>query len=203
MCTCLYGWMLNLPIIYYKLFFFVPPRYLLIDQFDIFIKIMHNVYYTNFLLRKIKFVILRPKYHGYTILGGILPNMLFFSLLTMNSSSFNAHDSWNKINVHYTMGVKCFMFNVLPFQFCNDWHDKLFFAIVVYFVFNVFSCQLCNNGHNQMLFANGNIKFLGTYTRCRATIFKECPHYHGHKGNPRATPNTCSTIGERALVILV
>ena len=38
---------------------------------------------------------------------------------------------------------------------------------------------------------------------CRAPLLEECPQHHGHKGDPRVTPGTCGTIGERAQVILV
>ena len=38
---------------------------------------------------------------------------------------------------------------------------------------------------------------------CRTTLLEECPQDHGHRGNPRITPRTCGTIGERAQVILV
>jgi hypothetical protein len=38
---------------------------------------------------------------------------------------------------------------------------------------------------------------------CCAPLYKECPKYHGHKGNPGVTPGTCDAIGERAQVTLV
>ena len=38
---------------------------------------------------------------------------------------------------------------------------------------------------------------------CRAPLYKECAQHHGYKGDPRLTPGTCGTIGERAQVILV
>ena len=38
---------------------------------------------------------------------------------------------------------------------------------------------------------------------CRAPLHKEYPKHHGHKGDPRVTPGTCGTVGERAQGILV
>ena len=40
-------------------------------------------------------------------------------------------------------------------------------------------------------------------TPCRTPLLEECPQHHGHKGDPGVMPGTCSTIGERAQVILV
>jgi hypothetical protein len=41
------------------------------------------------------------------------------------------------------------------------------------------------------------------YRHCCAPLLEECPKHHGHKGDPRMTPGTCSAVGERAQVIMV
>ena len=33
---------------------------------------------------------------------------------------------------------------------------------------------------------------------CRAPFLEECPKYRGHKRDPKVTPETCDTVGERA-----
>ena len=38
---------------------------------------------------------------------------------------------------------------------------------------------------------------------CHAPLHEECLQHDGHKGDPRVTPGTCGTMGERAQVILV
>ena len=38
---------------------------------------------------------------------------------------------------------------------------------------------------------------------CCAPLHKECPKYHGPKGDPGVTPRTCGAVGDWAQVILV
>jgi hypothetical protein len=38
---------------------------------------------------------------------------------------------------------------------------------------------------------------------CCTPLYEECLKYHGHKGDPRMTPETCSAGGERAQVSIV
>ena len=38
---------------------------------------------------------------------------------------------------------------------------------------------------------------------CHAPFHEVCPKDHGHKGDPRWTPGTSGTIGEKAQVMIV
>jgi hypothetical protein len=36
---------------------------------------------------------------------------------------------------------------------------------------------------------------------CRASLHKECPQHHGHKGDPGVTPETCGVDDENVVTL--